>query len=90
MSSLKKSSSGDFVIVRALADEPVRLRLVGVRGQAVEAVGSDESCPMPFHLYRTYRFVPELFEKMRRAFESSNRDALVRMWDEAPPFAPQT
>ena len=64
MSTRKKSSRDKFVIIRAMADEPVRLKLVGVRGRSIDVVGSDETCPMPFHLERTYQFDPELFEKM--------------------------
>jgi hypothetical protein len=84
----KQASAGQFVIVRALADEPVRLRLVGLRGKVIDAIGTDETCPMPFHLTRTYRFDHDLFGKMRSAFDTEDRDTLNSLWNVAAPFAP--
>jgi hypothetical protein len=83
------ASDSVFVMVRGLADEPARLRLVGIRGTAIDAVGTDENCPMPFHLTRTYRFDEGLFVKLRMAFESSDRSALTELWDTAKPFEPR-
>jgi hypothetical protein len=87
MSIKKNPSATPFVIIRALADEPVRLRLVGIRGAAVDAIGTDESCPMPFHLTRTYQFEQALFEKMRAAFDKEDREALTALWSKAAPLA---
>jgi hypothetical protein len=86
MSTRKESSNVEFVIVRACANEPVRLRFVGVRGAAVDVVGSNEKEPMPFHLTRTYRFDHELYEKMRKAFDSLHQKILSELWDQATPF----
>jgi nitroimidazol reductase NimA-like FMN-containing flavoprotein (pyridoxamine 5'-phosphate oxidase superfamily) len=88
--STKKSrvEVGPPVIVRALADEPVRLRLVARRGNVIDAVGSDERRPMPFHLTRAYQFDAGLFGKMRAAFDAGDHDALNALWDRAAPFAP--
>ena len=87
--STTKSNAAVFVIIRAFADEPVRLQFVGVRGNAVDAIGSDKNSPMPFHLARTYRFDEGLYGKLRKAFESSNHAALAKLWEAAKPFDPR-
>jgi hypothetical protein len=77
-----------FVVIRAFADEPARLHVVGVRGQVVDCFGTDETRPMPFHLTRSYRFEPELYGELRAAFEADDRDRLAALWASAAPFRP--
>jgi hypothetical protein len=78
--SNKKS---DYVIIRAFKDEPVKLIAVGFRESAVDAIGSDPSMPMPFHLERAYRFNESMFKDMRAAFEAGQSDKLKSLWARA-------
>ena len=84
--STKKSPNHDYVIIRAFEDEPVKLRLVGIRGEAIDVVGADESLPMPFHAYRAYRFEESTFSGLRSAYEGRRRDRLDELWDKAERF----
>lgn len=84
--STKKSSNPDYVIIRAFEDEPVKLRIVAVRGEAVDVVGSDEAIPMPFHAHRAYRFQETVFSDLRMAYESRQREKLSDLWEKAEQF----
>jgi hypothetical protein len=84
--STKKSPNPDYVIIRAYEDEPVKLRVVAIRGEAVDVVGSDESLPMPFHAYRAYRFEEDTFNHLRMAYESRQKDRLIHLWEKAEQF----
>jgi hypothetical protein len=88
MSTIKKSLVGDYVIIRALGDEPVKLRAVAVREAvgAIDVVGADESVPMPFHLERAYYYDEELFGRMRAAFDAGQSEKLIALWEGASPI----
>lgn len=71
------------VIIRAFGEEPVQLMAVSVRDGAVDAVGSDESRPMPFRVDFVYRFDKKLFRDLRQAYEAGDGERLSRLWKKA-------
>lgn len=74
------------VIIRGYRDRPAALFAVEVRGEVVDAFGTNPNDPIPFHLSRAFEFDGLLYEKLESAFTSRRADALARLWENATPF----
>lgn len=77
----------DVVMVRAFADEPVRLLAVGVSGRHVSVVGNTLDRSVGFPLEAVYVYEDTRFEALREAFASSDRETLLSLWSEAEFYA---
>ncbi len=73
----------DFVIVRSFRNEPVKLRVLSVREDAVEVAGSDPSRSIGYPRRLVYRFDEELFDQLRAAFAAGDRQRLDALWRKA-------
>lgn len=80
MSYLEKKEQ---VIIRGYGDEPVCLRALSLQDDRIEVAGSDESKSICLPRSLIYKFTPDLFRKLREAYEREDKQALSRSWQEA-------
>ncbi len=73
-------------IIRAYGDEPVRLRVLGTRGRAIEVFNDDPNRSLCISSSFIYRDAAGLFEQLRGAYERGNREELIGLWRTAEKF----
>lgn len=69
------------VIVRAYADEPVRLYAIGSSAGRVEVAGADKRYSIRYPRQWVYAFEQSAFNKLRNAYEEGNMSELKRLWN---------
>lgn len=69
-------------IGRAFKGEPICLLVLEDRGAAALVAGANERTrrPIGYRKEWLYRFEPELFGKLREAWERGDSDALTALW----------
>jgi hypothetical protein len=70
-----------LVIVRAFADEPVRLVEVGRSGRTVLVAAQQGHSGVGFPAESVYHYSDADYEVLRRAFELGDRAALQSQWE---------
>ena len=70
------------VLVRAYEDEPIVLTEVGREGDSVLVSGGAGSM-IGFRGDRVYAYSPEIFHRLRDAFDRRNTKLLASIWREA-------
>ena len=75
------------VIVRAYGDEPVCLKALSLRDGRVEVAKEDESKSISLPQSFVYRFTPDLFKKLREAYQSGDENGLKHYWHNAETYA---
>ncbi len=71
------------VIVRAYGDEPVCLKALSLRDGRVEVAKEDESKSISLPQSFVYRFTPDLFKRLREAYQSDDKSELKQYWRSA-------
>jgi hypothetical protein len=74
------------VLCRGVGDEPLRLIACSDWGRAVEVKTEDEPGSIAFPKRSVFRFDPELFERLRKAYAARSREDLERLWASARPY----
>ena len=74
------------VIVRAYGDEPVQLQARKGDENAIEVVGNEPDKSISFPSQYVYQFNPELFNRLKVAFNGNNQKHLTMLWKEAKQY----
>lgn len=84
---MPKSENVTQVIVRAYGDEPVCLNAVSLKNGRVEVAKGDTSKSISLPQSFVYRFTPDLFKKLREAYQSGDVAELGQYWRSAEVYA---
>jgi len=78
------------VIGRGFGDEPIKLVALRDHGQAIEVIAEHEpeDKAIGFRKDWLYSFKPELFAKLRSAYQAGNGERLSHLWATAERYSP--
>jgi hypothetical protein len=75
------------VIVRAFGSEPIAMNGVLTERGVVEVLSPDGQACIGFAVDSVFRWDPDLFQRLRDAYEQGDRRQLYKVWRHARRFA---
>ena len=85
--ALKIAKKSQLVIIKGLRGEPEALNYERIDNLFVTVVGKSGKTQMRLKIRYVYQYDEETYQKLRKAFDSNDTEALEQEWQKAKPIA---
>ena len=85
--SQKKTNIMQILMIKGFKGEPTRLKCLNIDNLFATVVGNSGNSQMRVKVKYVYQYNEEAYQKLRKAFDSNDSEALEQEWQKAEPIA---